>query len=247
MAERIDDIGFGNIKLLQDPEEFCYGVDAVLLAHFAANNKVPKKSANVLAMDLGTGTGIIPMILAAKTGWSKIIGVEVREKSFHLAEKNVEINNLEDRIKFVHGDVKDHRLLLGDYTGKVDVITCNPPYTKHLGGLKCNNDGKSIARHESTASLSDFMRCAKNLLRPGGHLFMVHRPARLVDLCYYGRKEGLEPKEMCFVSPKKGDKANILLVHFVSGGGEELKLLEPLNVYESNGKYTRELLACYDK
>lgn len=251
-GERVDETGFGSLKLIQKPEEFCYGVDAVILADFAARKasaSLPSRIASqdhVTAVDLGTGTGIIPVILSHKTGWSQLVGVEVQAGSFDRAVRNVQLNGLDGRMSFIHGDVKDFGKSWGaELYGSVDVVTSNPPYTQGSGGLKSSNTAKSIARHETTAGLEDFIRCAAWLLKPRGDFFMVHRPSRLVDICYMARDAGLEPKEMCFVSPDREAAANILLVHMVKGGGRQLRMLDPLFIYEKDGSYTEKLKECY--
>lgn len=251
-GERVDDIGFGGLKLIQKPEEFCYGVDAVILADFAARYAaaaLPSRkgqSEAVTAVDLGTGTGIIPLILSYKTGWHQLVGVEVQEGSFKRAVRNAALNGLDERVSFIHGDVKDFDVCWGkELSGSVDVVTSNPPYTKGSGGIKSTNRAKAIARHETTAGLEDFIRCAAQLLRPRGDFFMVHRPSRLADICCMARAAGLEPKEMCFVGPNRESAPNILLVHMVKGAGRQLTLLEPLFVYEENGSYTEKLKECY--
>ncbi len=243
MAERVDNIGFGGLRLIQDPEEFCYGVDAVILADFAAKHAGSHPDA---IFDLGTGTGIIPLILSEKTKASLIGGLEIQEASFQRAVRNAKMNGLAERVKFFRGDAKTAAHdVLAEYRGKVDLVTCNPPYMQGTGGLKCMNMAKSIARHETSADLEDFFACAGALLRPGGDLFMVHRPSRLADICCFARKHGLEPKEMRFVSPNSTGAANIILIRCVKGGGKELKVLDPLYVYDEDGNYTQALRSCY--
>ena len=241
--------GFGKLRLIQKPEEFCYGVDAVLLADFAAKNVASaavRNGTDVTAVDLGTGTGIIPVILSHKTGWDSITGVELQEGSYDRALRNIALNDLENRLNFINADVKDFGEGWGkDLKGKADVVTSNPPYTEGGGGLKSANSAKSIARHETTANLEDFIRCAAGLLKNKGDFFMVHRPSRLVDICCLGRKHGLEPKDMCFVSPDQETAPNIILVHFVKGGGRQLKVHDPLYVYNMDGTYTEKLRECY--
>lgn len=251
-GERVDDTGFGGLRLIQKPEEFCYGVDAVILADFAARHaavSLParcREADKVTAVDLGTGTGIIPLILSHKTIWQRLTGIEVQEGSYGRAVRSTRLNGLDERIKIVLGDVKDYSEGWGcAMAASVDVVTSNPPYTQGLGGLRSANTAKAIARHETTAKLEDFIRCAAWLLKPRGDFFMVHRPSRVVDICCMARAAGLEPKEMCFVSPNRDAKANILLVHMVKGGGRQLKLLDPLFVYEKDGSYTEKIKECY--
>lgn len=241
--ERLDEIGFGNLKLIQKPKDFCYGVDAVILADFAVKNL--KRTPNTI-IDLGTGTGIIPLIMSHKTDADKIIGVEVQEDSYLRAQRNSKINDLEDRVSFINGDVKDCLSSWGrQLKGAADVVVSNPPYFISGGGIVNDLAPKTIARHETSAGLAEFMACASYLLKPKGDFFMVHRPSRLADICCYGREYGLEPKDMCFVSPTADSIPNILLVHFVKGGGKELKFQKPLAVYDENGEYTKELLEAY--
>lgn len=243
-GERLDEIGFGGLTLIQKPEEFCYGVDAVILADFAS--KYSRRTFR-FAVDLGTGTGIIPLILSSKTEIPSITGIEVQADSYNRAVRNSKNNGLEERVKFVHGDVKDYRTGWGrELQGTVDLVTSNPPYTAGSSGLTSSNPAKLIARHETTASLEDFMKCAAWILRDKGELFMVHRPSRIVDICCLGRQYGLEVKELQFVSPNREGKPNILLVHMVKGGGREAKMLPPLYVYDMEGRYTPELLAAYE-
>jgi len=248
-GERVDDTGFGQLKLIQKPEEFCYGVDAVILADFAAKNVVSaavRNGTDVTCVDLGTGTGIIPVILSHKTAWERIRGLEVQPGSYDRACRNAMLNDLAGRLDFINADVKDFGKTWGeDLKASVDVVTSNPPYTEGGGGLKSANSAKSIARHETTASLEDFIKCASWLLKNKGDFFMVHRPSRLVDICCLGRKYGLEPKDMCFVSPNQETAPNIILVHFVKGGGRQLKVHDPLCVYNMDGTYTEKLRECY--
>lgn len=242
--ERIDNIGFGNLKLIQNPEEFCYGVDAVILADFAKTFSDLKEES--LAFDLGTGTGVIPLIISEGTN-GKIIGVEIQKDSFELAEKNAKINGLEDRISFLNQDVKDYEDWGEKYKSAVDIVTTNPPYMSGSSGLKNDNSAKLIARHETTADLEDFIKASAYLLKDRGDLFMVHRPSRLVDIFAYGRKYKLEAKEIKFISPKKDETPNIILVHMIKNGGKELKILPTLAVHDEDGGYTLELKKCYEK
>lgn len=242
--ERIDDIGFGSLKLIQKPRDFCYGVDAVILADFAA--KKAKNPPEVI-VDLGTGTGVIPLILSHKTEASKIYGIEVQKDSCERAQRNAKLNCLEDRLLFINGDVKDKEDWGKGLRAAADMVVSNPPYFRSGGGLVNGGSAKAIARHETTAGLEDFMECAGYLLKPKGDFFMIHRPARLVDLCCFARKAGLEPKEIRMVSPTEKAAPNIMLVHMVKGGGRELRLTRPLAVYDGKGNYTEELLRAYEK
>ena len=240
-GERIDEIGFGNLRLIQKPEGFCYGIDAVLLATFAQIRK------NAKVIDLGTGTGIIPIILSHRTEAAEIVGVELQKDSYERGLRNIFLNNLEDRITLIHSDVKqlvkDKKISPHSF----DAILTNPPYIKGDGGLKNKEDAKMIARHETAASLSDFIHEASLLLRDRGDFYMVHRPNRVVDICILCRQHKLEPKELRLVSPNRETAPNILLIHCVKHGRPELKFLDPLYVYKEDGNYTDEIMRLYER
>lgn len=238
-GERIDDIGFGTLRLIQKPNAFCYGIDAVLLADYA---KLKKQSR---VCDLGTGTGIVPLILSHKTEASDIWGVEVQQESYERAVRNVELNQLSSYLHMLHSDVLHVKKHFEQ--GSFDAVVSNPPYMGRVAGLKNEEVEKTIARHETTAGLEEFMAAAAFLLRERGDFYIVHRPSRLVDLCELGRKYRLEPKHMRFVSPNRNKKPNILLVHFVKYGNAELKLEEPLFVYEEDGSYTEQIKKIYER
>lgn len=240
--ERIDKIGFGNLKLIQEPDEFCYGVDAVILADFAWSLYPAFKN----AVDLGTGTGIIPLILSHKNKNAALTGIDVQEHSIVLAKKNCSLNGLEDRLRFFQADVAalDKALFDG---GANDMVTCNPPYFARGGAIPSSNQAKYIARHETTATADDFIRAAAELLNGKGHFFMVHRPSRLVDLFISCRSHGLEPKHIRLVAPRAGEVPNIVLLHCTAGGGSELQFLKELCVYGTDGHYSNEIQRIYER
>ena len=235
-TETIDDLQLKGLKLIQDTTGFCFGIDAVLLANFA---KV-KKGAKVV--DLGTGTGIIPTLIAGKSEASKIIGVEIQEEVYEMATRSVKLNNLEDRVEIINADIKtiDKELEVHGY----HVVTSNPPYM-HEGGIKNPNDKKMISRHEVKCTLEDVIRAASRLTMPKGKFYMIHRPIRLVDISTLGRKYKLEPKKIQFVHPKAGKAPNLVLVEFMKDGRPELKIEDPLYVYGEDGNYTDEIKAIY--
>lgn len=241
-GERIDEIGFGNLRLIQKPEDFCYGIDAVLLATFAEIRKGAR------AIDLGAGTGIIPLILSHRTEASEIVGVEIQQASYERGLRNIFLNGLEDRIRLIHGDVKQlvKEKLVARHS--FDAVLTNPPYVKSGGGLKNKASAKTIARHETTADLADFIGEAGLLLKDRGDFYMVHRPNRLVDVVALCRQHKLEPKELRLVCPDRNTAPNILLLRCVKHGRPELKFLDPLYVYkEDGGAYTDEIMRLYER
>jgi len=243
-AERTDRIGFGDLRLTQRPEDFCYGVDAVLLADFVASGS--KSSDHI--MDLGTGNGIIPLILSHKSKTQHLYGLELQTKAYETACQNVLQNRLDGRIIMIHGNVKEIGLTLEpSLCGTMDRVVSNPPYMAYQRGLTNQNPAKTIARHEIAGDLRDFLGAAARLLKQKGHLYMIHRPGRMVDLFCIARELRLEPKELRLVCPKQGEPPNILMVHFLKGGGKELKILPSLSVYGPAGEYTDEIMAIYEK
>ena len=250
-GERIDEIGFNDLRLIQKPEDFCYGLDAVILADFAATGRAGNR-----IMDLGTGTGIIPIILSHKTDASEIYGLEVQADSYSRACRNVELNGLSGRIKILQGDVAHlcenkaadaRQETFNAMQGAFDTVVSNPPYMKRCSGLTNHNEAKMIARHETTAGLEAFVQATGFLLKDKGDFYMVHRPSRLVDICVTCRKYRLEPKTLRFVSPNKESKPNIILVHCVKNGGTDLRLCHPLYVYDETGNYTKEIESIYER
>ena len=228
----------------QDPEEFCYGVDAVILADFAAKRaRTIRTSSRVI--DLGTGSGIIPLILTHKTEAETIYGVEIQKNSCDRAVRSAKINGLDNRLAFIHSDIKELIGNLPELKGSFDVVTCNPPYTSGGGGMKSENKAKMIARHETTAGLEDFIRVSGELLKDRGELFMVHRPSRLVDIFTCARKYRLEPKAIRMVIPREGEEANIVLIHMVRNGGADLSVLPSLVIHDQSGGFTMELEEAY--
>ncbi len=239
MQERIDEIGFGGYKLLQNPRHFCYGIDAVLLADFA------KASMEDTIADLGTGTGVIPLILHHKSGAKHIVGVEKQETSYNLAVRNAEMNGLSDILNFFYLDVLDIKSHFKP--GEFSIVVTNPPYTEKGTGPQSPFDAKKVARHETTAGLDDFIEAARYLLAPLGSFCIVHRPSRLVDLLFSCRLHGLEPKRLRFVSPKEGEPPNILLLQCIKDGGKELCVEPILYVRDTEGRYSPEIDFIYER
>lgn len=242
--ERIDDIGFSGFRLVQRPEWFCYGIDAVLAADFAR-----VKEGGVVA-DLGCGTGIIPLVLMHKYSPAKVFGVEVQPEVAALARKTVGLNGLEDRIEIVEAEAAeapDKIAGLGFEKGSLDAVVTNPPYVGGGEGLLSKNRHKAIARHEVVGCLEDFIRSGAELLRDEGDFYMINRPSRLVDVVFLCRTFRLEPKELRFVQPSEGKKPNIFLIHCVKNGRPELKFSDPLCVYGPDGKYSEEVMKIYER
>lgn len=238
--ERIDNLEINNYKIIQKNDGFCFGIDSVLLSDFA---KEIKKNSKVV--DLGTGTGILSILLCAKTNLSKIIGVEIQEEIAEMANRSVELNNLQDKIKIINSDIKNLQNYLPN--NQYDAVIMNPPYMELNTGKININEKKLISRHEVTASLEDFIITAKNLLKDKSSVYIVHRPNRLIDLCYLLRKHKLEPKKIKFVYPKENSDSNLILIKAVKNGGTFLKICNPLYVYKNNGEYTDEILKIYNK
>lgn len=242
--ERIDVTGFGTVRVIQDPDEFCYGVDAVILADIAARRAKPIRQDSRI-MDLGTGSGIIPLILSHKTAAGHIYGVEVQRDSWDRAVRSAELNELTDRLEFINCDVNDILSVRPDLKMSFDVITCNPPYTPLSGGMKPESTAKMIARHETTAGIDDFIRVTSELLKDHGELFLVHRPSRMVDIFVSARKHKMEPKAARLVVPRDGEEPNIVLIHMIKNGGADLNILPPLAVHDLEGGFTSELKEAY--
>ena len=238
--ERIDDLEFNNLKIIQNEKEFCFGMDAVLLSDFAKEIKQNSK-----IIDLGTGTGILPILLSGKTEDTKIVGIEIQEKMSEMATRSVKLNNLENRIQIINEDLRN----LGKLFEKesFDAVLTNPPYKENNTGLKNEYEGKIIARHEIKCNLEDIILASKNLLKDRGTLYMVHRPERIVDICELLRKYKIEPKVIRFIYPKAGKEANLILIKAVKNARKFLKIEKPLIIYKENGAYTDEVLKIYNK
>ncbi len=236
-GERLDDLERNGFKIIQDPNKFCFGMDAVLLSGFAQVRK------NETALDLGTGTGIIPILLKAKTEGKHFTGLEIQEESADMARRSVGYNGLDKDIDIVTGDIKEASGLFP--LSSFDVVTCNPPYMTDCHGLKNPEEPKAIARHEILCTLEDVVREAGRLVRPGGRFYMVHRPFRLVEIFDVMTRYRLEPKRMKLVYPFINKEPNMVLIEAVRGGRSRLKVEAPLIVYKAPGVYTDEIYDIY--
>ena len=235
--ERIDDLQRNNYRIIQDPERFCFGMDAVLLSGFAK----AKEGDHVI--DLGTGTGIIPILMEAKTKASNLVGLEIQPESADMAQRSVELNHLEKKIRIVTGDIREASSIFGAAT--FDVVTSNPPYMTEHHGITNEKSPKAIARHELLCTLEDVICQAAKLLRPGGSFYMVHRPFRLVDIMVLMREYHLEPKRMKLVYPYIDKDPNMVLIEGLRGGRPRMTVVKPLIVYKEPGVYTDEIYEIY--
>ncbi len=235
--ERIDDLQRNGYRIIQKTDGFCFGMDAVLLSGFA----VVKAGEKVL--DLGTGTGIIPILLEAKTEGEHFSALEIQEEVADMARRSVLLNGLEHKISIVNGDIKEASRIFGG--ASFDVVTSNPPYMTDTHGLKNPHLPKAIARHEVMCTLDDVCREAAKVLKPGGRFYMVHRPHRLAEIVRTLSKYRLEPKRLKMVHPFSDKEANMVLIESVRGGGIFLKVESPVIVYEKPGVYTDEIYQVY--
>lgn len=238
--ERIDDLEFKGLKIIQNEKGFCFGMDSVLLSDFAKNMKN-----NSTVLDLGTGTGIIPILLCGKTNLKKVVGIEIQQDVANMAKRSSQLNNLQDRFEVVNTNIIDLKNIYEKQS--FDVITTNPPYKKENTGITNENRTKLISRHEITANLEDFISVSKDLLKDKGEFYMVHRPERLVDILSLMRKYKIEPKILKFVSPNKNKEPNLILIKGIKNANSFLKIEKNLYVYNENGEYTEDILKIYNK
>ena len=238
--ERIDDLEFKGLKIIQNEKGFCFGMDSVLLSDFAKNMKN-----NSTVLDLGTGTGIIPILLCGKTNLKKVVGIEIQKDVANMAKRSSQLNNLQDRFEVVNTNIIDLKNIYEKQS--FDVIVTNPPYKKENTGITNENEAKLISRHEITADLEDFISISKDLLKDKGEFYMVHRPERLVDILSLMRKYKIEPKILKFVSPNKNKEPNLILIKGIKNANSFLKIEKNLYVYNEDGKYTNEILKIYNK
>lgn len=244
--ERIDDTGFGGIRVIQNKGSG-YGVDAVLLAAFAAGETGAKglsKGMQLRIADLGTGCGVAAFILHYKLGGASVTGYDISANAIDRARRACAMNGLTVDIDFICTDIKDI-----ETPDVFDAVITNPPYFRRTPDEPgaAEPDERYIARHETTADISAFAAVSAGMLVNGGHLYMVHRPDRLADIFSGLRDAGIEPKEMQLVAPKAGKAANIVLIHGVKGAGAELRMLPQITVHTADGGYTDEILKYYER
>ncbi len=240
--ERIDDLQTpSGYRIIQNPEWFCFGIDAVLLADFAA--RTVKVKARIL--DMCTGNGIVPILLAEKTRDTLIDGIEVQAPVAEMANRSIILNNIEERVKITCGDLKDAPNIFGK--GRFDAVTCNPPYKENLGGLKNSTDVVTVARHEILCNLEDIIANTEKVLKPYGKLYMIHRPERLADIICLMRKYRIEPKRLRFVHPSLSKVPTMIMVEGAKYGKAKLFLDPPLYVHKVDGTYTKEIDEIYGR
>jgi len=236
-GERLDDLVRGGLKIIQYPDSFCFSMDAVLLANFAT---VKRGDAVV---DLGTGTGVIPLLLSARSPVKKIVGLEIQEESVGRAVRSIKGNGLKDLIEIIHGDICMADQTLG--IGRFDLVTSNPPYLQVGRGERNRTGPIAIARHELLCDLQGVIRAASRLVKYGGRVALVHRPDRLADIIVEMNNHQLKPRRLQLVYPKPRKKPNMMLIEAQLGGSPELIILEPFFVYNEEGNYTDQFWNTY--
>ena len=236
-GERIDELQRNGYRIIQNPERFCFGMDAVLLSGFARAKKQER------CLDLGCGNGIIPILMEAKTEGKHFTGLEIQPESADMARRSVALNGLQDRIDIVEGDIKDASKIFG--ASSFHVVTTNPPYMTAPHGLTNLYEAKTIARHEVLCNLEDIIRESARLLMPGGRFYMVHRPFRLAEIISLMVQYRMEPKRMRLVYPYVDREPNMVLIEGLRGGKSRMTVEKPLIVYKEPGKYTDEIYDVY--
>lgn len=237
--ETVADLQRKGYKIIQSSDGFCFGMDAVLLSGIVEADN------GETVVDLGTGTGILPILIEAKTNASKLYGLEIQKDSVDMARRSVEMNDLESKIEIVEGDIKEASAILGK--AMADIVVTNPPYMEKGTGLSNPESAKAIARHEVFCTLEDVIREAAALLKPKGKFYMINRPRRLADSIELMKKYKVEPKSIRMIYPFVDKEANLFLIEGARGMKPMLKVKEPLIVYEDENKYTEEVLDIYGR
>ncbi len=231
--EKVEDLGIDNLKVIQNKDGFCFGSDAVLLSRFVKL----KKGAKVL--DLCTGTGIIPVLVWGLCNPESIDAVEIVPEVASMAQRTMELNGISDKVRVKCADIKNTKTIYGSHA--FDAVTCNPPYMNAGGGLVNPKDNLAIARHEILCTLDDVVKSARDVLKPAGKLFMVHRADRMCDVITTFRKYKIEPKRLSVVYPSEGKPASLILVEGAKDGKPQLKLEEAVFMYDRDGNYLQSL------
>lgn len=237
--ERIDDLQCKGYRLIQKPKGFCFGIDAVLLSDFA---RVKRKQR---VLDLCTGSGVIPILLAAKTEGDFFSGLELQKEYADMANRSVQLNRLEDKVNIVCGDVKDVKKLFAP--ASFQIVTVNPPYMTEHHGLTNLYEPKTIARHEVMMSLEDVIAAAEYVLPESGNFFMIHKPFRLAEIFQVMKAHHLEPKRMRLVHPNIEKEPTMVLIEGLKGGRERITVEPPLVIYKEQNVYHDEIYRIYGK
>jgi len=235
--ERVDDLQLKGLRIIQNPKGFCFGIDAVLLSNYCEVRR------GDTVVDLGTGTGIIPFLIAGKSEAAMLYAVEIQEAVADMARRSVQLNGLEERIRIINDSLLNLREHLE--AGSVQVVVSNPPYVARGSGVLSQAGPKAISRHEIHCTFEDVAQSANYALGVGGRFYLIHRPDRLADVLVACRQNGLEPKRLRLIQPKPDTAPNLFLLKCVKGGGPELRFEDPLIVYTADGEYTEEIHAIY--
>ena len=238
--KRIDDLEFNNLKIIQNKKNFCFGIDSVLISNFCAQNKIAGN-----AVDIGSGTGIISILIATKAKINHIYAIEIQNEIAEMSKRSIKLNHLENKIEVLNINLKNSLEYITP--NSIDCVVTNPPYMKNGSGAKNDEPGKIIARHEVKATLSDILDVSYKLLKDRGEFYIVHRMDRLVDVLSECRMKKLEPKVIQFIHPYVNKSPNLFMIKAIKNGGKQLKVLDPLVIYNDNGEYTDEILKIYGK
>lgn len=237
--ERIDDLGRRGYRIIQNKKKFCFGVDAALLAWFA------EVKAGERVIDLGTGTGIVPILMDARNACGNYVGLEIQPDMAEMAARSVELNGIGDHVEILEGDLKEASARFGK--ASFDVVTSNPPYMPAGSGLLNPDSAKNIARHEILCDLDDVIREAAALLHPAGRFYLVHRPARLPGILKRMQENKLAPARICFIHPFADKEASMVLVAGKKGGNDIVKVEPPVILYKEPGVYTDRVWEIYNQ
>ena len=236
-GETLDDLLNGSLRILQKRKGYRFSLDALLLAHFI------RLKGSGPAVEFGTGSAVIPLILQRRFGRKKIIGIEIQENLADMARRSIRMNAMEDRIEIIAGDVRKIRNICKPRT--CPVVFFNPPYRKAVSGRINADTEKALARHEIEGSLSEFLAAARYILKEAGSVFVIYPARRLVELLHRMRLNGIEPKRMRMVHTKACSEGSFVLVEGVKEGGEQLEIMPPLFIYDAKGGYTEEMMALF--
>ncbi|VAX31486.1 COG4123: Predicted O-methyltransferase [hydrothermal vent metagenome] len=229
------------VRLYQRMEGYRFSIDSVLLAGFAGCSRGVRRVA-----DLGAGSGVVGLVLAMRYPWTEVLLIEVQEGLSALAQRNVDLNQLRQRVQVIKADVSS--IISDGYADLIegfDAVVSNPPFRKPGTGRISPYGERAIARHEIKLTLTDLIRTSSALLKNRGRFFMVYHPYRFSEAVYAMKAFSIEPKRVRFVHPDNNSEAAMVLIEAVKGGGVELKVEKPLFIYERDGLYTEEMAALY--